>query len=91
VVLLAGAPRLLSPAYDLAAVEGELRARPARTARLGPAVEGFEGAPARWPRWVVLSSLALAATVLLLLLARALPRMPAPAAEARYRPPPDLP
>lgn len=89
VALLAGAPRLPSPAYDLAAVESELRARPARTARLGPAAEGWEGAPARWPRWAVLSSLALAATVLLLLLARALPRMPTPAGRARYHPPPD--
>jgi hypothetical protein len=93
VALLAGAPRLPAPAYDLTAVERELRARPARMARLGPAIEGWEGAPARWPRWAVLSSLALAATVLLLLLARALPKMPAPAAEpsradSAYRPPP---
>lgn len=88
VALLAGAPRLPSPTYDLASIEKQLRARPARTARLGPAVEGWEGAPTRWPRWAVLSSLALAAIVLLLLLARALPRMPAPAASARVNPPP---
>jgi hypothetical protein len=76
VALLAGSPRIGAPVYDLAAVAGELRARPALVARLGPAMEGSEGAPAGWPRWSVLGSLALAAVVLLLLLARALPRMP---------------
>ncbi|HEV8238510.1 MAG TPA: DUF3999 family protein [Thermoanaerobaculia bacterium] len=76
VALLAGSPRVGAPSYELAAVAAELRARPARSARLGPAAEGWEGAPARWPRWAVLASLGLAAAVLLLLLARALPRMP---------------
>ncbi len=76
VALVAGSPRIGAPAYDLAAVAEELRARPAHVARLGPAMEGSEGAPAGWPRWSVLGSLALAAVVLLLLLARALPRMP---------------
>jgi hypothetical protein len=76
VVLLAGSPRLQAPAYDLAAIAENLRSRPARVARLGPALEGWEGAPARWPRWAVLASLGLAAAVLLLLLVRALPRMP---------------
>ncbi|HEV8629719.1 MAG TPA: DUF3999 family protein [Thermoanaerobaculia bacterium] len=76
VALLAGAPELQPPAYDLAAVAAELRARPARRAKLGPPAEGWVGAPARFPRWAVLASLALAAATLLLLLARALPRMP---------------
>ncbi|HET9768793.1 MAG TPA: hypothetical protein VFS60_18245, partial [Thermoanaerobaculia bacterium] len=76
VALLAGSPRIGAPVYDLAAVADELRARPAHVARLGPAMEGSQGAPAGWPRWTVLGSLALAAVVLLLLLARALPRMP---------------
>ena len=76
VALLTGSPRVGVPSYELAAVADDLRARPARAARLGPALEGWDGAPARWPRWVVLASLGLAAAVLLLLLARALPRMP---------------
>jgi len=76
VALLAGSPRLPSPQYDLRAVAGELRARAPHVARLGRAVEGSAETPARWPRWAVLASLGLAAGVLLLLLARALPRMP---------------
>jgi hypothetical protein len=74
--LLAGAPGLAPPDYDLAAVASELRARPATSARLGAEMQAWDGAPARWPRWAVLGSLGLAALVLLLLLARALPRMP---------------
>ena len=74
--LLAGAPDLAPPRYDLAAVASELRARPAVRASLGEAMEAWDTKPARWPRWAVLGSLGLAAVVLLLLLARALPRMP---------------
>jgi len=83
VALLAGSSKVGAPSYELAAATSDLRARPAKAAQLGTALEGWEGAPTRWPRWVVLASLGLAAAVLLLLLARALPRMPA----ASERPP----
>jgi hypothetical protein len=73
---MAGAAQLEAPQYDLAAVGDDLRARPAQVAKLGAAIEGTVTTAKRFPRWVVLGSLGLAALVLLVLLARALPRMP---------------
>jgi hypothetical protein len=71
VTLLAGARDLPSPRYDLAEEAASLRAREAVSARVDATPSAGE---TRWPRWAPLAALGLAAAVLLLLLARALPR-----------------
>jgi Protein of unknown function (DUF3999) len=71
--LLAGAPRLAAPVYDLAALAAVLPARPALTAELDLAADlRPEGAPPWWSRWVLPATLAAAGLFLLLLLRRIL-------------------
>jgi len=70
VALLAGSSEVGTPTYELAAAADSLRARPARPAQLTAEPIAAD----RWPRWAPVASLALAAAVLLVLLARALPK-----------------
>ena len=70
--LLAGAPELRAPAYDLAALAEVLPTRPWHAAELDTSGELRPGAPPWWSRWVVPATLALAALFLLALLRRIL-------------------
>lgn len=75
VELVAGAPDLGRPRYDLAAIEAELLARPARAARLdvasGPDPRGgVIGLTEGQSRWLLIGALGLAAAALAAVLAR---------------------
>jgi Protein of unknown function (DUF3999) len=70
--LLAGAPDLTAPDYDLAALREGLLAQPWRPATLDPAGEIAAAGAGRSRRWLLLGTLALAAVALLFLLRRVL-------------------
>jgi hypothetical protein len=73
VQLLAGAPGLTAPVYDLAALAEVLPARPAQVAQLDLTGDDLrQGAVPWWSRWVVPAAVAVAALVLLALLRRIL-------------------
>jgi hypothetical protein len=70
--LLAGAPDLAAPVYDLAALSDVLPARPWQPAALDLAGDLREGEAPWWSRWVLPVTLAIAGLFLLLLLRRIL-------------------
>jgi hypothetical protein len=74
VQLLAGAPELTAPVYDLAALAEVLPSRPWQPAEvdLSGDLGDRRGAPPAWSRWVIPASLAVAALFLLALLRRIL-------------------
>jgi len=73
VQLLAGAPNLKAPVYDLAALAEALPARPSQLAELDLTGEApGEGAPPWWSRWVIPAAVVAAAIFLLALLRRIL-------------------
>jgi len=73
VQLLAGAPGLTAPTYDLAALAEVLPARPSQVAQLDLSGDDLrQGAAPSWSRWVVPAAVALAALFLLALLRRIL-------------------
>ncbi|HEV3458131.1 MAG TPA: hypothetical protein VHG32_16315, partial [Thermoanaerobaculia bacterium] len=73
VQLLAGAPNLKAPVYDLAALAEALPARPSLVAELDLTGEALrQGAPPWWGRWVIPAAVVTAAIFLLALLRRIL-------------------
>lgn len=72
VQLLAGAPELTAPVYDLAALAEVLPSRPWQLAEVDLTGDLREGAPPAWSRWVIPATLAVAALFLLALLRRIL-------------------
>jgi hypothetical protein len=72
VQLLAGAPELAAPVYDLAALAEVLPLRPWRSAELDLGADLRRGAPPWWSRWVLPATLAVAGLFLLALLRRIL-------------------
>jgi Protein of unknown function (DUF3999) len=73
VQLLAGAPGLSAPTYDLAALAEVLPVRPAQVAQLDlSGDDSRQGAAPWWSRWVVPAAVAVAALFLLVLLRRIL-------------------
>jgi hypothetical protein len=73
VQLLAGAPNLKAPVYDLAALAEALPARPSQVAELDLTGEALrQGAPPWWGRWVIPAAVVAAAIFLLALLRRIL-------------------
>jgi hypothetical protein len=73
VQLLAGAPGLAAPTYDLAALAEVLPARPSQVAQLDLTGDDLrQGAAPRWSRWVVPAAVVVAALFLLVLLRRIL-------------------
>jgi hypothetical protein len=73
VQLLAGAPDVRAPVYDLAALAEVLPSRPWQLAELDLSGNLLrQGAPPAWSRWVIPASLAVAALCLLALLRRIL-------------------
>lgn len=70
--LLAGAPGLAAPDYDLARLREGLLAQPWRPATLDPPGDTAPAAGGRSRRWLLLGTLALAAVALLFLLRRVL-------------------
>ncbi|MBV8201109.1 MAG: DUF3999 family protein [Acidobacteria bacterium] len=73
VQLLAGAPALTAPVYDLAALAEVLPARPAQAAQLDLTGDDLrQGAAPWWSRWVVPAAVGVAALFLLVLLRRIL-------------------
>jgi len=73
VQLLAGAPGLTAPTYDLAALAEVLPGRPAQVAQLDLSGDDLkQGAAPWWSRWVVPAAVAVAALFLLALLRRIL-------------------
>ncbi|HEY6324351.1 MAG TPA: hypothetical protein VJA16_22635, partial [Thermoanaerobaculia bacterium] len=73
VQLLAGAPGLTAPTYDLAALAEVLPARPAQVAQLDLSGDDTrQGAAPWWSGWVVPAAVAVAALFLLALLRRIL-------------------
>jgi hypothetical protein len=72
VQLLAGAPEMTAPVYDLAALAEVLPSRPWQLAEVGLSGDLRQGAPPGWSRWVIPASLAVAALFLLALLRRIL-------------------
>jgi hypothetical protein len=72
VQLLAGAPELAAPVYDLAALAEVLPVRPWQSAELDLGADLRRGSPPWWSRWVLPATLAVAGLFLLALLRRIL-------------------
>ncbi len=70
--LLAGAPEVTPPAYDLAELADVLPALPAQTAELDPSADAGEPTSPWWSRWALPATLAVAVCGLLALLRRIL-------------------
>jgi hypothetical protein len=70
VQLLAGAPELRAPVYDLAALADALPSRPWQSAEVNLAGDLQEVVPPWWSRWVLPCILAAAGLFLLVLLRR---------------------
>ena len=70
--LLAGAPELAAPVYDLAALADVLPARPWQSAVIDLEGDPRQGEPPWWSRWALPGILAAAGVVLLVLLRRIL-------------------